>query len=456
MSAPMICGRVNPIRDVSHAGKIAAHGRRGGDYSYEHCSNGRRGLTVAGVSARLAHLIPDPSNVVQALAVNGKALGARTWSRAAIGAEILITVSAQALEANGWAEKQSAVMSADADAVGDDIGRTNAITPTDGSDWAVQFGTDNEARRTGAGGAARTVFSFEIFQAQWQKVRLAASDCDAEWLERFDAKKVWAWACLNLRELEAHDGWTVAAWRLDCDEFTPHLHLAMVPTSVRNNQVWVCYRDHFNKPSQKSALQDTLAAINAPLGIQRGVPRWKSDAERVAPRLHRQIERRRDELRHLKTSTVAARRRLRKIEADRTTQEENLRSAALELIQAKRGGQALRVETEHILCQNQIARQNALDLLTAVQRRSRWCDERKADIFVLMKDTARAAKLVLPLLESDVQEFEEAKPVYDALRDRLAAMLHSKELATRPAPEDLLIEAHLTSRGSSMSIGASP
>ena len=113
-------------------------------------------------------------------------------------------------------------------------------------------------------------------------------EASADWFENavtgiWDMDRVNRWVEFNLRALEARYPGMLAAARLDLDEGTPHLAVAIVPVVVKKTKHTstpvVSYRQTFGGENKLEArrrmiaLQDWYADAMAPLGLVRGTPK---------------------------------------------------------------------------------------------------------------------------------------------------------------------------------------
>ncbi len=113
-------------------------------------------------------------------------------------------------------------------------------------------------------------------------------EASARWFENpvtgtWDMNRINLWVEFNLRALEARYPGMMAAARLDLDEGTPHLAVAIVPVVVKKTKHTstrvVSYRkifggdDKLEARRRMIALQDWYADAMAPLGLVRGTPK---------------------------------------------------------------------------------------------------------------------------------------------------------------------------------------
>lgn len=111
----------------------------------------------------------------------------------------------------------------------------------------------------------------------------------------WDQDRLDAWVAANVAWLHRRFPNQVAAWRVDCDESTPHLDAFIVPVHVRRTKTGkqvpeISHRAAFSAgkgPRSYQALQDEYSAAVAHLGLKRGRPARQTGARHVAPARYR-------------------------------------------------------------------------------------------------------------------------------------------------------------------------
>ncbi|HEV7434119.1 MAG TPA: hypothetical protein VGO22_04520 [Pseudorhizobium sp.] len=131
-------------------------------------------------------------------------------------------------------------------------------------------------------------------RGRWAALAERVQDSAHEKLKRYDPDKILDFLATVLIGCTRKPHWTIACWRLDLDETTPHLSVFIAPSyskyTTSGAARWVSVREHFGQPQKLSDLQDWAGRICEPLGLVRGRPRTETNAEHLAPRKYRAIK----------------------------------------------------------------------------------------------------------------------------------------------------------------------
>ncbi|MEX6509044.1 hypothetical protein [Jiella sp. M17.18] len=364
-------------------------------------------MLAGGVTGEdIAGLPISPFDVRACLRRATEAAGIKRRRNAAIGTELLFSASREAFEddaSGSFVDRSLRVSEADREAV-DPNGADEQRAGRDSADLSSrERGRAKPTDRAEVMGAFKALLAERFTTAfltdgenvstsddlprglprRWAAVLEGAEGPTRETLARFDPRKIQEFLARILVACSRKSDWTIACWRLDLDETTPHLSVFIVPTytKVTKHTVSTCVsvRHHFGQPAKLSALQDWIGGECKPLGLVRGRPRTETNARHLSPRKYRAIQR------YQLTAAAAA------------------QAAEAERMRAAEDRETARKAAAEVECRlaELDQEQAALDRLHAqVEEAERRVADREAHLTVRLAEAARA--------ERDLLEKEEA------------------------------------------------
>ncbi|SMD14477.1 hypothetical protein SAMN06297251_1423 [Fulvimarina manganoxydans] len=321
------CVRFQPIRSAADAKARATHGLRSGGHDLGHCDPARRALVLAGgIRATDVTGQPiSPFDIGACLSAATENAGLKCRRGAAIGAELLFTASPDFFARDTEFGVEATAAAHDIEALRSE--RMAALRDLIDGAFETRYLTDVDSDDD-------TQFLPRDLPKRWRALTERLGENSPEALERHDPRKILDFLAVVLLGCSQKDGWTVACWRLDLDETTPHLSVVIVPSYTKQTKRtgaarWVSVREHFGQPQKLSALQDWIAQISAPLGLLRGRPKAETNARYLAPRAYRAIRKAEDAARLAATAAdedrkaAAKDREQAKVACDKATQRLN-------------------------------------------------------------------------------------------------------------------------------------
>lgn len=284
-----ICVRYEPIRNAADAGSRAKHGRRIGGHDLDHCDPALRPLVFAGGfrTEDISGQLVSPFDVRSSLNAAADSTGLRLRRGAAIGAELLF-VASPGFFSCGPDVKMDGERSAGSDEADPERGNRTAML-RNLIDTTFTTGYLSDHNDDAAADLPRGL------RSRWAALSEQVRDSAREKLEQYDPQKIYDFLATILVACSRKPDWTIASWRLDLDETTPHLSVFIIPTYRKHTKSgvarWVSVREHFGQPQKLSDLQDWAGRICEPLGLVRGRPRTETAAKHLAPRKYRAIKR---------------------------------------------------------------------------------------------------------------------------------------------------------------------